>query len=38
MDELGIAPAVVASPIAFAIEQPYDVEISDITIRPTFQG
>ena len=38
MDEFGIAPEAVARAIAFAIEQPHDVEISDITIRPTVQG
>jgi NADP-dependent 3-hydroxy acid dehydrogenase YdfG len=37
-DEFAIAPEAVARAIAFAIEQPYDVEISDITIRPTVQG
>lgn len=38
MAEFGIAPAAVARAIAFAVEQPHDVEISDITIRPTRQG
>ncbi|HEY1574286.1 MAG TPA: SDR family oxidoreductase [Pseudonocardiaceae bacterium] len=38
MTEFAIAPAAVASAIAFAIEQPHDVEISDIVIRPTTQG
>jgi NADP-dependent 3-hydroxy acid dehydrogenase YdfG len=38
MTEFGIAPAAVARAIAFAIEQPDDVEIGDITIRPTVQG
>ena len=33
-----IAPEAVARAIAFAIEQPDDVEIGDITIRPTVQG
>jgi NADP-dependent 3-hydroxy acid dehydrogenase YdfG len=37
-DELAIAPEAVARAIAFAIEQPHDVEIGDITIRPTVQG
>jgi NADP-dependent 3-hydroxy acid dehydrogenase YdfG len=31
-------PGAVARAIAFAIEQPYDVEIGDITIRPAVQG
>lgn len=38
MTDFGIAPAAVARAIAFAIEQPDDVEIGDITIRPTVQG
>jgi NADP-dependent 3-hydroxy acid dehydrogenase YdfG len=38
MDEFAIAPEAVARAIAFAIEQPHDVEIGDITIRPTAQG
>jgi NADP-dependent 3-hydroxy acid dehydrogenase YdfG len=38
MAALGIAPEAVARAIAFAIEQPDDVEIGDITIRPTIQG
>jgi NADP-dependent 3-hydroxy acid dehydrogenase YdfG len=38
MAALGISPDAVARAIAFAIEQPDDVEIGDITIRPTRQG
>lgn len=38
MEEFAIAPAAVARAIAFAIEQPDDVEIGDITIRPTVQS
>ncbi len=38
MATLGISPEAVARAIAFAIEQPEDVEIGDITIRPTRQG
>jgi NADP-dependent 3-hydroxy acid dehydrogenase YdfG len=37
-DEFAISPDAVARAIAFAIEQPYDVEIGDITIRPAIQG
>ena len=37
MDAVGIPPEAVARAIAFAIEQPRDVEIGDIVIRPTFQ-
>lgn len=38
MDEFGLPPEAVASAIAFAIEQPHDVEIGDITLRPTVQS
>jgi NADP-dependent 3-hydroxy acid dehydrogenase YdfG len=38
MNKLGIAPDAVARAIAFAIEQPDDVEIGEMTIRPTIQG
>jgi len=37
-DASAIPPDAVARAIAFAIEQPDDVEIGDITIRPTIQG
>ena len=38
MDEFAISPEAVARAIVFAIDQPRDVEIGDITIRPTVQG
>jgi NADP-dependent 3-hydroxy acid dehydrogenase YdfG len=38
MDEFGLPPEAVARAIVFAIEQPHDVEIGDITIRPTVQN
>ncbi len=38
MERLGMPPEAVARAIAFAIEQPRDIEIGDITIRPTVQG
>ncbi|AWB93069.1 SDR family oxidoreductase [Aeromicrobium chenweiae] len=38
MDSFAIAPEAVARAIAFALEQPSDVEIGDLTIRPTTQG
>jgi NADP-dependent 3-hydroxy acid dehydrogenase YdfG len=38
MTEVGIPPDAVARAIAFAVEQPDEVEIGDITIRPTVQG
>lgn len=36
-DSFGLAPDAVARAIAFAIAQPSDVEIGEITIRPTVQ-
>jgi NADP-dependent 3-hydroxy acid dehydrogenase YdfG len=38
MDDFGLPPEAVARAVAFAVEQPHDVEIGDITIRPTVQG
>jgi NADP-dependent 3-hydroxy acid dehydrogenase YdfG len=38
MAGLGISPDAVARAIAFAIEQPNDVEIGDMTIRPARQA
>ncbi|KDN23351.1 SDR family oxidoreductase [Amycolatopsis rifamycinica] len=38
MAALGISPEAVARAIAFAVEQPDDVEIGDLTIRPARQG
>jgi NADP-dependent 3-hydroxy acid dehydrogenase YdfG len=38
MNDFGIPPEAVARAVAFAIEQPPEVEISDMTIRPTVQG
>ena len=38
MDTFGLDPSAVARAIAFAIEQPHDVEIGEITIRPTVQN
>jgi NADP-dependent 3-hydroxy acid dehydrogenase YdfG len=38
MADFAIAPQAVARTIAFAIEQPDDVEISDIVVRPTRQN
>ncbi|QYL19959.1 SDR family oxidoreductase [Mycolicibacterium pallens] len=38
MESFGLPADAVARAIAFAIEQPRDVEIGDITIRPTVQG
>jgi NADP-dependent 3-hydroxy acid dehydrogenase YdfG len=38
MDAFGLPPEAVARAIAFAIEQPHDVEIGEIVIRPTLQN
>ncbi len=38
MAAIGIGPDAVARAVAFAVEQPDDVEIGDITIRPTVQN
>lgn len=38
MNKFGMPPEAVARAIAFAIEQPHDVEIGDITLRPTVQS
>ncbi|MEV0613057.1 SDR family oxidoreductase [Nonomuraea sp. NPDC050404] len=38
MERFAIDPEAVARAIAFAIEQPADVEIGEIVIRPTIQG
>ncbi|WP_063732870.1 SDR family oxidoreductase [Streptomyces sp. RTd22] len=38
MDAVGISPAAVARAVAFAVEQPDDVEIGEINIRPTAQA
>ena len=38
MSRLAVTPDAVARAIAFAVEQPADVEIGEITIRPTRQG
>jgi NADP-dependent 3-hydroxy acid dehydrogenase YdfG len=35
---LRLPPRAVARAVAFAVEKPHDVEIGDITIRPTVQG
>lgn len=38
MDKMGISPDAIARAIVFAIEQPPDVDVSEIVIRPTAQG
>lgn len=36
-DQLAIGPEAIARAIAFAIEQPADVEVGDLVVRPTAQ-
>nr|WP_082587995.1 SDR family NAD(P)-dependent oxidoreductase [Paenibacillus sp. Soil724D2] len=36
-DDLGMPPEAVARAIAFAIEQPDDIDVNEIVIRPTAQ-
>ncbi|MEU8703693.1 SDR family oxidoreductase [Streptomyces sp. NPDC048565] len=38
MDEIAIPPAAVARAIRFAIEQPADVDVNEIVVRPTAQA
>jgi NADP-dependent 3-hydroxy acid dehydrogenase YdfG len=37
-DKLAISPEAIARAIAFAIEQPADVDVGEIVVRPTAQG
>lgn len=37
-DQMAIGPDAIARAIAFAIEQPADVDVGDIVVRPTAQG
>jgi NADP-dependent 3-hydroxy acid dehydrogenase YdfG len=38
MDKIAIPPDAIARAIAFAIEQPADIDVNEIVIRPTAQG
>ena len=38
MERMGIAPEAIARAIAFAIEQPADVDVGEIVVRPTAQA
>jgi NADP-dependent 3-hydroxy acid dehydrogenase YdfG len=37
-DRMAVAPDAIARAIAFAIEQPADVDVGEIIVRPTAQG
>src|SRR5882724_1032528 len=37
-DKFGMPPAAIARAIAFAIEQPADIDLNEIVVRPTAQG
>jgi NADP-dependent 3-hydroxy acid dehydrogenase YdfG len=38
MDEIALEPEAIARAMAFAIEQPDDVDVGDIVVRPAVQG
>ena len=38
MDKMGISPDAIARVIVFAIEQPADVDVGEIIVRPTAQS
>jgi NADP-dependent 3-hydroxy acid dehydrogenase YdfG len=38
MDKMGISPDAIARAIVFAIEQPADVDVGEIIVRPTTQS
>ncbi|QGZ93702.1 SDR family oxidoreductase [Terricaulis silvestris] len=38
MDEIALAPEAIARAMAFAIQQPDDVDVGDIVVRPTVQN
>jgi NADP-dependent 3-hydroxy acid dehydrogenase YdfG len=38
MEKIAIAPGAIARAIAFAIDEPADVDINEIVVRPTAQG
>lgn len=38
MEQIAISPDAIARAIAFAIEQPADVDVGEIVVRPTAQG
>jgi NADP-dependent 3-hydroxy acid dehydrogenase YdfG len=38
MEKMAIPPAATACAIAFAIEQPAEVDVNEIVIRPTAQA
>ena len=37
-DRIAIPPAAIARAIAYALEQPPDVDVGEIVVRPTAQG
>ena len=37
MDDMALPPAAIARAIAFAIEQPAEVDVNEIVVRPTAQ-
>jgi NADP-dependent 3-hydroxy acid dehydrogenase YdfG len=37
-DRLAMPPEAIARAIAFAIEQPADIDVGEVVVRPTAQG
>jgi NADP-dependent 3-hydroxy acid dehydrogenase YdfG len=37
-DAIAIPPSAIASAIAFAIEQPAGIDVSEVVVRPTIQA
>jgi NADP-dependent 3-hydroxy acid dehydrogenase YdfG len=38
MEAFGLDPDAIARAVEFVVEQPWDVEIGELSIRPTVQG
>jgi len=38
MDKMGISPDAIARAMVFAIEQPVDVDVGEVIVRPTAQS
>lgn len=37
-DQLAISPDAIAAAIGFAVDQPADVDVNELVVRPTAQG
>jgi NADP-dependent 3-hydroxy acid dehydrogenase YdfG len=38
MEKIAVAPDAIARAVAFAIDEPADVDVNEILVRPTAQG